>query len=202
MSGSKTQNSRRAFFLQGGAVLGAGVATTVEAFSEKSVSQEEELQHMRRQLRGIEDREAIRQLHRAFISLIQQQCYEEVAELFDERAQLNLSGLSASGRPAIREVLATQYRNQSAAVLHRAYRHNISQHGDAIVLSESGLLAAATFHIEVELCTPLQSDCTAAAMARLQGNVADRRWEAGRFEAKYVKSAGQWRMATLSYLAT
>jgi hypothetical protein len=36
-------------------------------------------------------------------------------------------------------------------------------------------------------------------MARLQGNVADRRWEAGQFEAKYVKSRGQWKIASLSY---
>jgi hypothetical protein len=52
----------------------------------------------------------------------------------------------------------------------------------------------------VALSTPLHGDSTVAQMARLQGQMASRRWETGRFEAQYVKARGQWKMATLSYL--
>jgi len=51
------------------------------------------------------------------------------------------------------------------------------------------------------LSTPLQQDCTAAKMARLQGQVADRRWQAGRLEGQYVKRGGEWKIASLKYLA-
>ena len=54
----------------------------------------------------------------------------------------------------------------------------------------------------MELSSPLQGSSTIAEMARLQGHVADRRWETGRFEAKYVKTAGQWKVASLEYLAS
>jgi hypothetical protein len=30
--------------------------------------------------------------------------------------------------------------------------------------------------------------------------VAVRRWEAGHFEAQYIKAQGQWKMASLRYL--
>ena len=205
MSGTKTNRSRRAFFTTGGAVLGAGVATTVGAAaltSDSAPPLEEQLTKLRQQLDGMEDREAIRQLQREFTTLVENQAYESAAELFDERAHLNLSGVSATGKPAILQLFVDQYRHQKAAAIHSAYRQSTSQHTDTVTLSEDRQQATATFHIEVELCAPLQGDCTVAQMARLQGNVADRRWESGRFEAKYLQTRGQWRMVSLRYLST
>jgi hypothetical protein len=136
------------------------------------------------------------------MALIENQGYEAAAALFDEHAHLDLSGVSATGKSEILKLLTHDYRHQNAATFHGAYRQNTSrQQGDAVTLSEDRLQAAATFHVDVELCTPLQGDCTVAKMARLQGHVADRRWEAGRFEAKYVKTRGEWKMAFLGYLA-
>ena len=190
MNGNKGKSSRRAFFLKGGAVLGAGVATAVGAAAitpdkANALPLEEQLKQLRQQLGSLEDREAIRQLHLAFTKLIENQRYEAAAELFDEQA-----------------VVAARMRFGSSSPLHSAYRQKTIQQNDAVTLSEDRLQATATFHVDVEVCTPLEEDCTAAQMARLQGNVADRRWEAGRFEAKYVKTRGEWKVASLSYLAS
>jgi hypothetical protein len=190
MSGINSKTSRRRFFTQGGAVLGASVATTVGATALKPDDSP-------KRLHELEEREAIRQLHLAFTSLIEQQDYEAAAELFDEQAQLDLNGVRAAGKHAI----AKQLSDRSATAFHRAYRQNTSQRLDTVTLSEDRAGASATFNIEVELCTPMQDDCTAATMARLQGNVADLRWENGRFEAKYVKTRGEWKMASLVYRA-
>ncbi len=206
---TRTNSSRRAFFLRGGAALGVGVgaaaaATTAAASAltqENPGSLEEQLQKLRQQLDGLEDREAIRRLQQAFTTLIEQQAYEAAAELFENQARLNLSGVSANGKRAILRLFADQYREQNANVIHSAYRQNASQQADAVTLSEDRTQGTATFHVEVELCVPLQGDCTAAKMARLQGH-SDRRWEAGRFEAKYVKTSGQWKIASLSYRAS
>jgi SnoaL-like domain len=205
MTGTKTNSSRRAFFVTGGAVLGTGVATTVAAAtltSDSASPLEEQLRQLRQQLEGMEDREAIRQLHREFAVLIENQAYESAAELFAEQARLNLSGVSATGKHAILQLFVDQYRHQKAPAIHGAYRQSNSQHEDAVTVSDDRLRATATFYTEVELRTPLQGDCTVARMARLQGHVADRRWETGRFEAKYLRTLGQWRMLSLSYLST
>ncbi|MEJ0035885.1 MAG: nuclear transport factor 2 family protein [Gammaproteobacteria bacterium] len=194
MTGIKGKKStRRAFFLNGGAVLGAGVAATAGAASLRPAEQRRG---------GAEDREAIRSVHLAFVALVENQSYEAAADLFDEQGHVRLSGASATGKAAIERLFADQYRNQKLATLHGAYRQTPSQRKDEMKVSEDGLRATATFHCEVELCTPLKDDCTAAQMARLQGQVASRRWESGRFEASYVKTRGQWKMASVSYIAS
>jgi ketosteroid isomerase-like protein len=201
MTERKADRSRRSFFLQGGAALGAGVAAAgAAALMPDAGSSPDQLRQLRQQLDHLGAREAIRQLHLAFTSLVESQAYEAAAELFTDDAHLQLSGLSATGKPAIRRQFANQYRQQQAAALHTAYRQSALQQQDVVTIGDSGLSAAATFHADVELSTPLPADSTAAQMARLQGQVADRRWQAGRFNAQYVKLQGEWRIASLRYL--
>ena len=204
MTASRNQSSRRAFLTQGGAALSAGVAATAGAAAldpEGAKSRPGELEQLRQKLAFAEDREAIRQLHAAYTLLMEDQRFEGVAELFDDRAWLQLSGVSATGRRAIEQLFAEQYRRQLAATLHSAYRENDPRR-DCVAVSDDHRQASATFHVEVELSTPLQGDSTIEEMARLQGHVTDRRWQAGRLEATYVKTAGQWKMASLNYLAS
>jgi hypothetical protein len=199
MTVSRAHSSRRAFLTQGGAALSAGVAATTGAATLTCAkSPDDALEPLRRRAALAEDREAIRQLQLTFTSLIGQQRYEAAATLFDDRAWLQLSGESAAGRSAIERLFAEQYRGQKAATLHSAYRQNGLQ-PDVVTISEDHLKASATFHIDVELSTPLRGDSTLVEMSRLQGHVADRRWEAGRLETTYVKAAGQWKLASLDY---
>lgn len=195
MTDLNKKSTRRAFFLNGGAVLGAGVAATAGAASLAPPA-------AGRVSGNAEDREAIRQVQLAFAALIETQRYEAAADLFTEQARLQLSGASAEGRSAIHQLFTDRYRNQTLPTLHGGYRQTSSQQQDEVKVGEDGLRAAATFHCEVELCTPLQDDCTAAQMARLQGQMASRHWERGRFEASYVKTRDGWKIESLTYLAS
>lgn len=178
MTDVKKTSTRRAFFLNGGAVLGAGVAATAAAAGLSApsavtglVSADAVGTGARAGARGTaEDREAIRRLHLAFVARLENQGDAAAAHLFDEKTHLS------------------------------AYRQTPSQHNDVVAFSEDGLSATATFRCEVELCTPLEGDSTIAQMARLQGHVASSRWESGRFEASYVKRRGQWQMDSVSYI--
>jgi SnoaL-like domain len=200
--------SRRAFFLNGGAVLGAGVATTAGAtalISDDATDNapvHDQLKQLQQQLALAEDREAIRQLHLVFARSIENQTYESAVALFDERAYLHLSGANATGKSAIEKLFSDQYRQQKASAIHSAYRQSASQRSDVVTISDDHQQATATFHVEVELCSPLPVDSTIAKMARLQGHMVNRHWEVGRFEAKYVKTQGQWKMASLNYLSS
>ncbi len=198
MTDIKANNTRRSFFLRGGALLGAGVATSVGAkalMADPAPAVPELLQ-------SAIDGESIRQLHLTFTDLMENQAYEAATELFHEQAQLNLTGITAAGKPAIARLFAVQYRQQQAAVMHSAYRQTASQRKDRVTLSDDRQQAEASFHTEVQISAPLQGDCTAAQMARLQGQVADRRWESGRFDVQYVKVQGSWKMASLRYTHT
>lgn len=203
MSETRTNSTRRAFFLRGGAALGTGVAATIGASAvaaEKQSPVADQLKDLRRELQESQDRAAIRQLHLDFATLMEQQCYERAAQLFDERAEVDLSGERAQGMSAIQQLFGQKYRRQSAAMIHSAYRQSAAhQTQDALHIAADE--ARATFHVEVQLSKPLQEDCTAAQMARLQGQLAERRWEAGRLEGRFVKLGGEWKIASLKYLA-
>jgi ketosteroid isomerase-like protein len=192
MSGMGEGNSRRAFFVRGGALLGAGVAAAAAGRTDDALPMRDELSRLR-------DQEAIRQVHLTFAAAIEHQAYEAVAALFDERAHVELSGVTATGHSAIRQLFEDQYRHQKAALIHTMYRPNALQQKDLVTLGEDGLSASATYHVDVQLSAPLQDDCTAAQMARLQGQMASCYWEAGRLEARYAKTEGRWKITSLRY---
>jgi hypothetical protein len=196
MNKSDNKTSRRAFFLRGGAVLGAGMATAVGA-----AAPVDELKRLQTQLADVADREAIQSLQRAFTTLIAERRYAAVAELFAEDARLRLSGIEAAGKGAIQRLFDEQYRSQQTSVLHTAFRSSPQSGADEVRLAESRREAKATFHIDAELSVPLQSNCTAAEMARLQGQVASCHWETGRLEGRYVKTTERWVIAALDYIA-
>jgi hypothetical protein len=180
---TNNRSSRRDFFLSGGAVLGAGVAAA--GGSQPALAPGH-------------DSDAIRQLQQSFAAHVENRNYEAAAGLFDSRATLQLKGVSVSGKTEIQQLLAGQTRRHEATALHSAFRHNPVK-PEVLTISKDGMQAAATFHVDTELSTPLQGDSTAAQMARLQGQAASRHWESGRLEATYVKSNGRWMVASLSY---
>lgn len=201
MGADEASSSRRAFFLKGGAALGAGIATGTGAsvVLSRVTPPDPVAVSIQAQLASAQEREAIRQLHLEFTRLIETHDFEAAADLFEDGAELALSGETAKGRPEIQALFANGYRNQTVATLHDAYRANTQQQQDRIDVSDDLQHARATWHVDVAVGVPLQDDSTAAQMARLQGQLADRRWESGMLEARYVKSGARWRMATLKY---
>jgi hypothetical protein len=199
--GTTGTSSRRAFFTRGGAALGAGLATSV-AGSALAADRppESAAPDAVQQLSRLADREALRQLQLAFTGHIEGGRYEAATELFVADATLCLSGVSASGREAIRALLAQGYPQQDVPVLHRAYRQSAAQQHRDFLTIEDGR-AQVTSHVDAEVCVPLQADCTAARMARLQGGFFERRWEEGQLEASCVKTEDGWKLASLVYRA-
>ncbi len=121
---------------------------------------------------------------------------------YTEQAQLHLSGMSAAGKPAIRQFVRRTVSRSAGDLPAQRLSSNALQRNDAVTFSSDHLRANAMFHTEVQISTPLRTDSTAAQMARLQGQMAESRWgETAGFEAQYVKTQGQWQIATLRYLA-
>jgi len=177
----KSQSTRRDFVLRGGALLGAGVATTTAGAAALGGENVDAAADLRKSGDVAAEREAIRRLHLTLLARVEQQDFVGVAELFASAGDWRSSG------------------SRDAVSMHTAYRQTSAQRLDDIVVSEDGMQASARFHVEAEMCTPIQGDCTAAQMARLQGNVASRHWESGRFEVKYSRVGEQWQIASLLY---
>lgn len=89
----------------------------------------------------------------------------------------------AKDREAIRAALAELFAN-------RECWQDLSR-GDELTIHDRQR-ATATVHFEEEESRPLEGNCTAAQMARLQGNVANRQWVARCVEVDLSKIEGVW----------
>jgi hypothetical protein len=179
----KSISTRRRFFSSAGAVLAAPLAAgTVRA--DEAGRSERELR-----LARLEDREAIRELNRAFVrhsnarsiagsaspSMSTAVDRVEVAALFAESADLPVEkGLTRLAMQADRE-------------------------SEVIEISPDRTSARATLRCNVELEAPIGPDCTLVEMARLQGDGTLGRVEARALELEYVNCGNVWKIARSSY---
>jgi hypothetical protein len=83
---------------------------------------------------------------------------------------------------------------------HYGYRSNALQERDSLVFSGDGHQATAVWHVDVKVGSRLEGDSTIEQMARLQGMLADVRWQTGRLHARYAKDHGRWRITALEYV--
>ncbi len=180
--------TRRQFVFHGGTLLGAGMAAAAGATG--SVAGTEAAATADTCL-------ALQQLQARLLAALAQGDSDALPGLFTDDAVLRFDALSLQGRSAIADWLAA--RAEGAGTYHRAYRQAALRPQDELQLSARDDQATLRFHVEAEACTPLSDDCTAAQMARLQGCVADSRWESGLFEARLQRQAQGWRLAVLSY---
>jgi len=197
MSNDQGKTSRRAFFLNGGAVLGAGLAATGTALAAAPVAAS---------AGDAAIRETIRALHARFLRHLSSGEIAAAAALFAPDARLELGAPVVRGARAIRRLLeanaTTAPASDDTAARHGAYRVPGAAADDAITVHADGAAASATFGAEAELCVPLAATCTVAQMARLQGNVESRHWQPGRFDVRYAKLPDGWKIADLRWSAT
>jgi hypothetical protein len=145
---------------------------------------------------------AIGQLNREFMRLLEGGRFAAVAALFADDARVNLSSVVASGRQEIDALFTVGYAAQTASMIHSSYRQCALDPLDAVVVSQDGKTASAAFYVEVELVQPLTGESALVQMARLQGQLAVRRRERGRFEGTYLRRGEAWQLHSLDYIAT
>jgi hypothetical protein len=194
---TQRMTARRAFLFRGAAALGAGAAAAVTGAAAQRLQTKEQQPE---QVYAAET-EAIRRLNREFLSSLEFGRFADAASMFADDARIDLGSVAATGRREIDALFTVQYAGQSAPVLHCSYRQCAWNPPDTVTLSDDGKRASAVFYLEVELARPFTGDSTIERMARLQGQMAERRWEMGRFEATYVRNKTQWQVATLDYKA-
>ncbi|MFM1885751.1 MAG: hypothetical protein RL026_908 [Pseudomonadota bacterium] len=180
--------TRRQFVLQGGTLLGAGLAVAAAAPPPDPSTAP---------AADADTRLALLPLQGRLLAVLTRGDADVLPELFTAEATLQIDAMTLQGTAAISHWLAT--RAEGKAPYHRAYRQAALRPEDEVHPASGGAQATLRFHVEAEACTPLTDDCTAAQMARLQGLLADRQWEQGMFEAQVTRRQQGWRVEALSY---
>ena len=193
--------SRRAFFVRGGAALGAGLASASAgaALLDDTLPLKTQLDELQRKLAGLEDRDAIAGLFQAYTTLTERQAWDAVATLFSESADLDLDGSRHCGPRQGIPLLLAGLCNADRASMHTAFRSKGAEQETVIAVNADGQAAQARFRREVRIARPITEQNTLADMARLQGMDADSRWQQGDFALELIRGPEGWRIRQLHY---
>ena len=104
MTKHEFDKSRRSFILKGAAALGAGLTSAsagAATLFDSSQTLQDQMNQLQEKLCSLEDREALRQLHLIFITLLENKAYEAVVDLFAEDAVVELHDMKLAGKCSI-----------------------------------------------------------------------------------------------------
>jgi len=202
MKKNEVNKSRRSFFLKGTAVLGAGLASAsagAATLFDSSQTMQQQMNQLQQKLSTLEDREALKHLHLAFTTLLENKAYDAVVELFAEDTIVELHGINLAGKAAVKKLFMEEYKEQKTSFLHTAHRQDQSQKQDLVSVSEDHKQANASFYNQVLISTPIRGQSVLVDMARQQGMTAQSYWENGRYDIAFTRINDQWQISRLSY---
>jgi carotenoid cleavage dioxygenase len=195
---------RRSFIRQAGAVVTGTVASAVAMGAgiapraERAKGDSKELARLSHQLGLREDIDAIRQLHHAFGTALNERRYQDLVRLFADDARVHLNGGVLTGNE-IRRLYVDQFggHGEQSEPVHACLID--SAHESSIEVAPDRRSATARFPCLTQLEHALEGSSPLVEMARQQGQGVRQWWEHGLYENSYVKRGGAWQLLELRY---
>jgi len=204
--GSKPDSGRRSFIWKTGAAMSAVVASAVAGIPNRNLDPDSnlkgQLDHLSRRIGSLEDANAIRRLHQAYESRLDQGMYEEVAGMFSDDAQVVFNGGLFEGRDGIHRLYCDHFASgRTGRKIEAAPGFEVDPEQQLEIVEVAGdrKTAIGKFPYSIQVGTPLIGDSSLVEMARLQGEGIMHWWESGIHEVSYVKKENEWKIARLEY---
>jgi hypothetical protein len=201
---------RRSFIWKAGAAL-TGTVASATAMGARGTSpatsatgDSQEIDRLSNELGLREDADAIRQLHRAFGTALNERRYEDVVGLFAEDARAHFNGDVFAGKErGIRRLYVEQLGSRVQAPKPEPVHACLvdSAHEAHVEVSPDRQSATARFPCLTQLERAIEGGSPLLEMARLQGQGVHQWWEHGLYENSYVKRGGAWKILELRYSA-
>jgi len=188
---SPNLNGRRSFIWKAGAAMSAVVASAAGGFSKSGVD------------RGnmLKDANAVRSLHRTYEARLHQGRYDEVSDLFAEKAEVVYNGGLFKGQKGLRRLYCNLFRSgMTGKKIEPAPGFEIDA-VDTVEIAGDGKAATGSFPYSIQAGTPMQGDSSLVDMARLQGEGIRKWWEGGTYKVTYIKAGKGWKIRRLEYRA-
>ena len=189
-------NGRRSFIWKAGAAMSAVVASTIAGFA-KPVSDRNG---------SLKESNAVRRLHRGDEAGLDEGEYEEVLDLFDDKAEVIFNGGSFSGKNrGIRRLYCDLFRSGTTGRKIEppaGFGPDPAKELDIVEMAADSKTATGRFPYSMQVGTPIEGDSSLVQMARLQGEGIEKWWEGGVCEASYVKVGNKWKIKRLEYRVT
>ena len=213
---SKSSNSpkqpntgRRSFIWKVGAGMSAVLAFAVPGMSKHKINRDTGLKGQVDQLSNqvgiLEDENAIRKLHQAYETCLNNGMYEDVVNLFANDGEVVFNGGVFKGKKrGIHRLYCDHFRSGlTGKKIDPApgFQPDIEKQQDMIKVAADRKSAKAQFSYSIQVGVPMVSDSQLVKMARLQGQGIMKWWEGGVYEVSYVKDIedGTWKIKRLEH---
>jgi hypothetical protein len=206
-SSKKPDGGRRSFIWKTGAAMSAVLASTVAGISkpkaDPDASLKDQVDRLSNQVASLQDASAIRRLHQAYESHLDQGRYEEAVNMFADDGEVVFNGGVFAGRD--RGISRLYCKHFSPGLSGKkiepapGYSQDSEQLQDVVEVAEDRMSAKASFPYSIQVGRPMSGNSPLVEMARLQGEGILKWWEAGIHEASYVKAGDSWKIKRLEY---
>jgi hypothetical protein len=193
-----TRIERRSFLWKAGAAFSATAAAAATALTPGT----RDTVHASKEMLLSQDRNAIRALHRQFMSALNERRYADAVELFAEDSEVHFHGGSFIGKHrGVRRLYVEHLGGADLErTMHPAYGVLLALPAtdeELIEIAADRSSGTARFDSLVQATLALPSNLPLVEMAQLQGQGVLRWWERGRYENAYVNEGGVWRIKAL-----
>lgn len=206
-SPKQPDSGRRSFIWKTGAAMSAVIASTVAGISKPKVDPDaglkDQINQLSNQVGSLKDANAIRTLHQAYESHLDNGMYEEVVNLFTRDAEVVFNGGIFAGKDkGVRRLYCDHF---SAGFTGKkiepapGFRPDSAQLQDIVEVAADRKSAKAQFPYSMQVGKPMTGDSQLVQMARLQGEGIFKWWEGGIHEGSYVKDGNSWKIKRLEY---
>jgi hypothetical protein len=206
---SSSDTGRRSFIWKTGAAMSAVVASAVTGISKQEVDAgaglKDQVNRLSNRIGSLEDANAIRRLHQAYESRLDQGRYEEVAGMFTDDAEVLYNGGVFAGENGIRRLYCEHFASgRTGKKIEPApgFEVDPAQQLDIVDVAGDRKIATGQFPYSMQVGTPMTGNSSLLEMARLQGEGIVQWWESGTHAVSYVKKGDTWEIRKLEYRVT
>jgi hypothetical protein len=180
---------RRSFIWKAGAAVSAVAASAVTGFSRSGGDRP-----------GIlEDADAVRTLQRTYEARLHEGRYEEVPELFADKAEVTYNGGLFRGKEGVRRLFCNRFSSGLTGRKMEPAPGFAVETVDKVELAEDRKSAVGRFPYSIQAGSPMDEKSSLVAMARLHGEGIRKWWEGGVQHVLYVKEGKEWKIRRLEY---
>ncbi len=208
-SPEQPNKERRSFMCKVGAGISAVLAFAVPGMSKPGIDREAELKtrvdQLSNQLGILEDENAIRELHKAYETCLNNGRYEDVVNLFAHNGEVIFNGGFFKGKEeGVRRLYLEHFSpGLTGKRIDPApgFLPNTEDRQDMIKVATDRKSAEAQFCYSMQVGVPMLSDWPLVKMARLHGQGIKKWWEGGVYDVSYVKDMkdGTWKIERLEH---
>ncbi len=196
-------SSRRSFISKMGAGASVAVASTALA---SGLGKDDAGNNDDPALRAalLEEEKVLRKLHQHFEQAMDQGLHDEVIAMFADDAEVVFNGGVFSRRDGVSRLYRGHFpAGKSGKRMQPApgFELTADQQRDSVEVRADLRSAKAAFTYSIQVGTPIETESSLAAMARLHGEGVRTWWEGGVYQAAYRRDTtkSSWKISRLEY---